>query len=55
MKTEFFNIKEESVDTMKVKRNKNIGLDISKTKKFLNKDLPTSTEVIKTLIKQLNV
>lgn len=55
MKIKFLNIIEKSVDTMKVKRNKNIGLDVTKIKKFLNKDMPTSTEVIKKLIKGLNV
>ena len=54
MKKKYLNIREESVDTMKVKRNKNIGLDISKTKKLLNKNLPNSKEVIKKLIKEIN-
>ena len=55
MKIKVLSFKEESVDKMKIKRNKNIGLNVSKIKKFLNKDMPTSTEVIKKLVKELNV
>ena len=35
MKVDNLRVKEGSVDSMKVKRNKNIGLDVSKTIKFL--------------------
>lgn len=55
MKVDNLRITEDSVDSMKVKRNKNIGLDVSKTIKFLGKDMPTSTEVIKKLVKEINV